>query len=155
PLLLMPVVMLGMPLLLGGLFEREATNITPIGVVGLSNLPAEFMEILEAQNVELVPVDAGVSAVQDGDVDVVIEVDEPLATALAGNGSASLSIYSKQGNMKSELDASKVQQAVAIYQQQVVALRLVDAGLDPSVLQPLQVQAVDASTAAERSSGQF
>src|SRR5690554_8082029 len=84
PLLLMPVVMLGMPLLLGGLFEREATNITPIGVVGLSNLPAEFVEILEAQNVELVPVDAGVSAVQDGDVDVVIEVDEPLVTALAG-----------------------------------------------------------------------
>jgi len=155
PLLLMPVVMLGMPLLLGGLFEREATNITPIGVVGLSNLPTEFVELLEAQNVELVPVDDGVAAVQNGDVDVVIGVTEPLAAALAGNGSGTISIYSKQGNMKSELDASKVQQAVAIFQQQVVALRLVDAGLDPSVLQPLQVQSIDASTAAERSSGQF
>lgn len=155
PLILMPVVMLGMPLLLGGLFEREATNITPIGVVGLSNLPAEFIGILEAQNVELVPVDDGVAAVQDGDVDVVLQADEPLTTALAGGGSSTVAIYSKLGNMKSELDASKVQQAVAIYQQQVVALRLVDAGLDPGVLQPLQVQTVDASTPAERSSGQF
>ncbi len=155
PLLIMPVVMLGMPLLLGGLFERTATNLTPVGVVGLGNLPAEFVELLESQNVELVPVDDGVEAVQAGDVDVAIRADEPLLSAMANGGTGELLVYSKQGNMKSELEASKVQQAVAVYQQQVVATRLVDAGLDPSVLQPLQVQAVDASTAAERSSGQF
>lgn len=155
PLLIMPVVMLGMPLLLGGLFERTATNLTPVGVVGLGNLPTEFIELLESQNVELVPVDDGVEAVQAGDVDVAIRADEPLLSAMANGGTGELLVYSKQGNMKSELEASKVQQAVAVYQQQVVATRLVDAGLDPSVLQPLQVQAVDASTAAERSSGQF
>ncbi len=155
PLILMPVVMLGMPLLLGGLFERSATTMTPIGVVGLSNLPADFVALIEAQNVELRAVEDGVTAVQGGDVDVVIEATEPLEPAIANGGSSTLTIYSKQGNMKSELDASKVQQAAAIYQQQVVALRLVDAGLDPSVLQPLAIEAVDASTAAERSSGQF
>src|SRR5690554_8219499 len=72
PLLLMPVVMLGMPLLLGGLFERTATTLTPVGVVGLGNLPADFVELHESQNVELVPVEDGVEAVQAGDVEVEI-----------------------------------------------------------------------------------
>lgn len=153
PLLLMPVMMLGMPLLMGGLFEREATTVTPIGVVGMDYLPTGFVTIIESQNVELVPVDDGFRAVQDEDIEVVFEVLEPLDVALAGAGSATINLYSKAGNMKSELNASKVQQAVAIYQQQVVAARLANAGLDPAVLQPLQIVSVDASTPAERSSG--
>ena len=155
PLVLMPVMMLGMPLLLGGLFERQATTVTPIGVAGLENLPADFVSIIEAQNVELVPVSDGVQAVQEGEVDVVVRVDEPLADALAAGEPSLVTLVTKVGNMKSELNASKVQQAVAVYQQQVVAQRLAAAGLDPSVLQPLQVETVDASSVAERSSGQL
>src|SRR5690606_10585200 len=59
------------------------------------------------------------------------------------------------GNMRSELNVGKVQQAVAGYQQSLVAERLGRAGLDPSILQPVTVAMVDASSAAERSSGQL
>ncbi len=155
PLVLMPVMMLGLPLLLGGLFEREATTITPIGVEGLANLPAEFIAVIEAQNVELVPVDEAVQAVQDGEVDVVVRVPQPLDAALASGEPGVVTLVTKVGNMKSELNASKVQQAVSIYQQQIVAERLSAAGLDPTVLQPLRIETVDASSDAERSSGQL
>ena len=151
PLILMPVVMLGMPLLLGGLFEREATTITPIGVVGLENLPAEFVAILEAQNVELVPVAEGVAAVQAGDVDVVLQATEPVASALVGNGSTSLQLFSsRQHEGGSTL---KVQQAVGVYQQQVVA------GASCRPVRPQRAAAAGAGGRRQhgrgRSSGQF
>jgi sodium transport system permease protein len=34
PLVLLPVIMLGLPLLMGGLFERETTTVTPLAVEG-------------------------------------------------------------------------------------------------------------------------
>jgi sodium transport system permease protein len=49
PLLLLPVIMLGLPLLLGGLFQREATTVTELGVAGLGHAPAELVALIEAQ----------------------------------------------------------------------------------------------------------
>lgn len=155
PLLLVPAMMVGLPLLLGGLFEREATTLTPLGVEGAANLPGELEAALEAQNVELIPVDDAAKTVRDGEYDVAIVVPEGFFSSVASGGSAELTVVSKVGNMKSELNASKVSQAVSAYTQQVLATRLGDAGLDPSVLQPVTVSVVDASSAAERSSGQL
>ncbi len=155
PLLLVPAMMVGLPLLLGGLFEREATTVTPMGVEGLANLPSELTTALEAQNVELEPVDDAGETVRNGDHDVAIAVPSDFAAAVASGGHADLTVFSKVGNMKSELNASKVAQAVNAYTQQVLAERLGAAGLDATILQPVKVTTVDASSAAERSSGQL
>jgi len=155
PLLVMPVMMLGLPLLLGGLFEREQTTVTEIGVVGLDNVPAEFRAALEAQNVALVPVEDATRAVQEQDLAAAIEVPADFAERIAAGGSAEITVASKVGNMRSELNAGKVQQAVGIYQQGVVAERLAGVGLRPEVLQPVLVVTVDASSEAERASGQL
>ncbi len=155
PLLMLPLMMLGMPLLLGGLFEREAETVTEIGVVGLANVPAELRAMLEAQNVALVEVADPVAAVQADTVVAAITVPDDFAATLAAGGASSIELATKVGNMRSELNSGKVQQAVAAFQQQVVAQRLSAAGLDPSVLTPVSVQVVDASSAAERAGGQL
>jgi len=64
-------------------------------------------------------------------------------------------VHRKTGNLRSELNAGKLESAVAGYRQQLVAERLERAGVDPAVLEPLRVDTRDASTAAERSSGQL
>jgi len=155
PLVLLPVMMLGMPLLLGGLFEREATTVTQIGLVGGENLPAQLRAALEAQNVELVEVQDPEAAVRDDDFPAAIEVPEGFEETIAAGGRSELRLYTKVGNMRSELNAGKIQAAVAAYQQGVVAERLGAQGLDPSILEPVAVSAVDASSQAERSSGQL
>ncbi|HET8985946.1 MAG TPA: ABC transporter permease [Trueperaceae bacterium] len=155
PLLLLPVMMLGLPLLMGGLFEREAVTVTDVGVVGIDNVPAALRAALEAQNVALVPVEDATGAVQADDVPVAIVIPPGFEADIASGGDATVSVHAKTGNIRSELNVGKVQQAVTTYQQGIVAERLGRAGLDPSVLQPVTVAMVDASSAGERSSGQL
>jgi len=153
PLALLPVIMLGMPMLLGGLFEREATTVTQLGLGGAEHMPPELRTAIEAQNVELVAVDDPEAAVREDEFPAAIAVPEGFAATIAAGGKAEVRLYSKAGNMRSELNASKLRAAVGAYQQAVVAERLGAQGLDPSILEPVAVQAVDASSEAERSSG--
>jgi sodium transport system permease protein len=147
--------MLGLPLLLGGLFQREQTTVTSLGVHGEANLPPALKTLLEKQNVSLSAVADPEAAVRDGTVAVAIDVPPDFAAKVASGQGGDLTLYSKKGNMKSELNAGKVQQAVGDYTRQLVSARLEAAGLDPSLLEPVHVQSVDASSAAEKSSGQL
>jgi sodium transport system permease protein len=153
PLILLPVFMLGLPLLLGGLFQREATTVTPLGVAGLEHAPAELVAHIEAQAASLEPVADPEAAVRDDEYPAALTVPADLAERLAAGEAATLVVHRKLGNMRSELNAGKLESAVAAYRQQVVAERLALAGVDPAVLEPLRVESRDASTPAERSSG--
>jgi sodium transport system permease protein len=155
PLVILPVIMLGLPLLLGGLFQREQTTVTTVGVHGEANLPPALKALLEKQNVSLTAVADPEAAVRDGTVAVAIGVPSGFAAKVTSGQGGDLTLYSKKGNMKSELNAGKVQQAVGDYARQLVSARLEAAGLDPSLLEPVHVQSVDASSAAEKSSGQL
>ena len=153
PLAMLPVVMLGMPLLLGGLFEREATTVTELGVAGAEHMPPELRTAIEAQNVSLVAVDEPEAAFREGEVPAAIAVPEGFEDTIAAGGRAEVQLYSKAGNMRSELNVGKLRNAVSAYQQGVVAERLGAEGLDPAILEPVAVTDVDASSEAERSSG--
>ncbi len=155
PLVLLPVIMLGMPLLLGGLFERETTTVTQIGLAAGSAMPAELRAALEAQNVELVEVEDPQAAVRDDDYPAALAVPDDFAERIAAGGTSAVQVYSKVGNLRSELNAGKLQGAITAYQQEVVARRLSAEGLDRSILEPVTITTVDASSEAERSSGQM
>jgi sodium transport system permease protein len=155
PLIVLPVIMLGLPLVLGGLFQHEQTTVTPLGVAGLANVPPELAGLLKAQHVSLQPVSDPEAAVRDGKVAVAIAVPAGFEAKVASGQGADLTLYSKHGNVKSELNASKIQQAVSAYTHRLVSARLKAAGLDPGILEPVHVRTVDASSAAEKSSGQL
>lgn len=155
PLLLVPVMMLGLPLLLGGLLEREQVTTTAVGAVGLTNMPADLQAAFTAANLDLRSVTDATKAVQDGTVEVAVVVPDGFGSAIAAGGNAAIELVTKVGNMKSELSASKVQQAVSTYQRGVVGQRLEAAGLNAAVLTPVTITTVDASSQAERTSGQL
>jgi sodium transport system permease protein len=155
PLLLLPMVMLGLPLLLGGLFQREAETVTTLAAQGLEHMPSELIALVEAQQAQLESVADAELAVRDDVVPAGIAVPEGFAGTLAAGERASVTVYRKTGNMRSELNAQKLEAAVAAYRQQVVAQRLQEAGVDPGVLDPVAIARHDASTEAERTSGQL
>ena len=154
PLLVLPLVMLGLPLLIGGLFEREQTTLTEVAVQGLDNLPQELRSDIEAQSIAFTPVDDPEVAVRERGYAVSLAVPQGFE-GLLREGQGELTVYSKTGNLRSELSAGKLEEVISTYQQTLVAERLRRAGLEPSILEPLTVNNEDASSQAERSSGQL
>lgn len=155
PLVLLPVIMLGLPLLMGGLFQRETTTVTDVAVEGLAFLPAELAALVEAQNAVLIEVDDAVEAVRADRMPAGLVVGEGFAAALAAGEPAEIAVVGKEGNLRAELNVGKLRSAIDAYRRAVVAERLVAAGVDPAVLEPITIVSRDASTDAERSSGQL
>ena len=155
PLVLLPVIMLGLPLLLGGLFQRETTTVTELAVEGRVHLPAALTALIEAQNVLLVEVEAAEAAVRADAYPAGLIVGPGFEAALVTGEPAALVLVAKGANLRSELNVGKLRTAIDAYRRALVAERLVAAGVDPAVLEPLRVDLRDASTEAERSSGQL
>ncbi|MEX2534990.1 MAG: ABC transporter permease subunit [Trueperaceae bacterium] len=155
PLLLLPLIMLGLPLALGGLFNREQASETPVAVQNLSELPPELAELFEAANIAPFASDEPEEVVRSESASVGLRVPGDMANSVGAGEQVDLVLFSKQGNLAAEVAASKVRGAVDAYRQDLVAERLGAAGLDPSVLEPVTLRAVDASSTAERSSGQL
>jgi sodium transport system permease protein len=155
PLLVLPLLMLGLPLALGGLFEREQTSVSEIAVAGLEYLPSELKTLLEGQNISIAETENPESSptlVQEDKFLVALNVPETFNQDLEQN-KATIQLYNKVGNVRAELIASKVQDAIDTFRTNLVTERLKQAGLDESVLEPVTVETIDASSRAERSSG--
>ena len=155
PLLLLPIIMLGLPLLMGGLFERETTTITDVALEGDTHIPPDLRALLEAQAIRLIAVDDAAAAVRSDDTPAGLRIPESFAEDLARGVRPTLELFAKQGNLRSDLSAEKIRSAIDLYRRALVRDRLLEAGIDPSALEPLAVLTRDASTDAERSSGQL
>lgn len=155
PLLLLPVLMLGLPLLLGGLFEREQESATPVAVEGSDHLPEALMDEIAAQRTEVLPTDDALMLVREDEVGAALVVPEGFGAAVAAGDVPRLQVLSKAGNLQSEVAAGKLREAIEAYRSGLVADRLAEAGLDPALLEPLAVETLDASRPEERSSGQL
>lgn len=155
PLLLLPTMMLGLPLVLGGLFARETATVTRIGVDGLDRMTPELRDRLTEQNLELVATDRPEDAVRDDAFPVALQVPNAFAQRVLAGERVQVVVFSKVGNLRSELNAGKVQSAIQAYRQSIVSERLRGAGLDPGILEPIALQTVDASREQEVASGQL
>lgn len=155
PLLLLPILMLGLPLLMGGLFEREQENRTPVAIEGAAALPPELRAAIDARRTEIRETDDALGQVREDEVGAALVVPDDFEAMLRAGEVPRLQLLSKAGNLQSELAAGKLQQAIAAYRTDVVAARLADAGLDPSILEPVTVESLDASRPQEQGSGQL
>ncbi len=132
-----------------------AETVTEVGIQGAANLPAEMQAVLISQNVSLIEADDPEAAVRDGHLQVAIAVPSDFQAAIERGERTEITLYNKLGNLRSEVNANKIEAAVRAYRQQLVADRLAEVGLAPEVLEPIVLATVDASSEAERSSGQL
>lgn len=153
PLILLPLLMLGLPLALGGLFNREQAAATDLAVENLAALPEELERLLTDNRLKPYSSTNARQEVSSGAASVGLIVP-PGSTGAAG-GKAEFVLVSKRGNLRADVAASKVTGAIDEYSRRLVAARLLEAGLDPAVLEPVSVRQFDASSEAERSSGQL
>lgn len=152
PLIVLPLVMLGLPLVLGGLFAREAVSLTEVSVQGLEQLPNSLREQLEAEALALTSHDDPIQAVDDDLVPLALTVPADFAAQLANN-QAELGLHYKMGNLRSGLAASKVQRAVTSFRDRRTRATLDAAGVDTAVLTAITLNEQDISSEAEQRSG--
>lgn len=156
PLLLLPVMMIGLPLLIGGLIDQElSATSTELGVVNEDSLPTALRSMLQESGFAFVPVEDGAQAVEAGTVTTALELSSGTDADLAAGGQLEFSVFAKASSMQSELHASRVTGTLGRYSELIVADRLDAIGVDVTLLEPLHITAVDTSTDAERSSGQL
>lgn len=164
PLIMIPIFTLGFPMLIGKAFKGEEQARQKVGVVGLDRMPDQLRTFLEedkklngkvvSSGVELISTTSPIEDVQSGKLDAALSIPENLPVD-AGAAAATIQIYIKQNSLKSVGVSSKLEGAVNAYRDILVEKKLVDAGLSKQVLTPIQTQTVDASTQAEKSSGQL
>ncbi|WP_161883424.1 ABC transporter permease [Deinococcus alpinitundrae] len=157
PLIMIPLFTVGLPLLFGTLFGGQAQTRQTVGVVG--TLPPALRSQLthdseEEKGVRLIAVTDPTAAVRNEAVDAALKVQSALPSQAGTSGE--LQLFYKVGNLKAESGAaSKVRSAVAAYNKALVGKKLAELNLSPALLTPIALSTVDASNAAEASSGQL
>ena len=155
PLLLIPLFTVGLPLLLASLFGGQAQTRQTVGVVG--TLPPALRAQLtqdspEEKGVRLTKITDPTAAVQRGEVDAALKVQSALPSVAGTSGT--LQLFYKVGNLRAESGAAgKVRSAVAAYNKNLVGQKLAELKLSLALLTPIQLSTVNASNAAEASSG--
>ena len=158
PLLLIPLFTVGLPLLLTRALSGQGQERQKVGVIG--TLPEALRARLNTDSatevgVLLVPVSDPVKAVQDGTVQAVLKVTEPLPPR-AGQRAATVQLYARLGNLKAESGViGKVRGVLDTYNSALVAEGLKARGVPASFLTPVRVQTIDASRPQEAASGQL
>ncbi|HWG84130.1 MAG TPA: ABC transporter permease [Deinococcales bacterium] len=157
PLIMIPLMLIGLPLVMGRAFGGEQERRQEIGVVGLDRAPAALVQALTtdapgAAGVDLKPVTDALKAVQDKAVEAAIVIPERVP-AEAGGQPVLIEVWAKQSSMKSSFVMQKISQAIDAYGQGLVAAKLREAGLPPETMRPVYAEAKAADTAAEQASG--
>lgn len=165
PMVMIPLFIIGLPLLLGKVFTGQQLERQTVGVVHLSKLPQTLKNLLTEDQkqgekilsvgVKLIEVEDAKKAVQEGTVDVALSISDTVPT-VAGKQPLVIPIFAKLSSLKGSTGAfTKVTEALRLYNDQLVAKKLVQEGLDLKILKPIVALPTDASTEQEQRSGQL
>ncbi|HEX2863595.1 MAG TPA: ABC transporter permease, partial [Deinococcales bacterium] len=107
PMILIPLLLIGLPLIMAKAFGGQQETRQDIGIVGLQYAPKALVNALEAdtpgaKGVNLKPVTDPVKAVQDGKVEAVIVVPANVPS-VAGGTPVPVKVYTKMSSTKSSL----------------------------------------------------
>ncbi|XOU94645.1 MAG: ABC transporter permease [Candidatus Kerfeldbacteria bacterium] len=154
--IMMPIIL--MPLMLIGTFKLQEYQVnqaeektTIIGINKQESAPSLISYLEEQDKVELVyGIGNYKNDIDDGTINVYIEVEEDFETVLSSQGIADVSLYLKSSNIDSSTAVSKVNLFLNTFNQIIGVSRLSEQGIDPNIIQGLAINIEDISTAEER-----
>ena len=137
--------------------ERQissAGEVTEVPVIGAEHAP-NLVRYLKSRKIDAVDgpadLDAAKAAVSDGTHDVVLIVPDTFGERLMAGQPARLELVSDLANSDGERETRRLRRALAAYNGELAAVRLVARGLSPLVMQPITIDEVDVSTPSGRS----
>ena len=141
-----------LPLMLGGSLASSFSQmsidfdeVATVPVAGAERAP-NLVAFLAARNVDAVPAPADIeTAVADGDVELVLEIDEGFGEDLRAARPAGVTLHLNEGDKASVRAARRVETLLGTWERTNDALRLQHRGLDPTVFDSLAVAYEDVS----------
>jgi sodium transport system permease protein len=129
---------------------HEKRTAPKVPVQGRAHAPT-LVAALERDGLQLVdaPVDA-VAAVKKGDVDLVLVIPPHFGDDLRAGRPAAVELIVDPSRQSAAVAVGRVRTALATVGQQVGALRLLARGIDPAIVQPVQVAVHDVGTPQAR-----
>lgn len=153
--LVMPIVL--MPVILIGTFKlqefqaRQTAEKDAIVAVADQEAAPTLVSFLESQElIQIAEYPTPEAAIENGDANVFLDVPDDFENQLDAEQPIPVTLYAKSSDIDSQTAQAKVSSALAAFNQTVSVQRLSAEGIDPTVLQAVQVQQEDIATAAER-----
>ena len=159
PLILNPLILLGLPILFNSTQTGEIEKRQVVGVIGLERMPIGLKKLLESDSIEgkgvsLQAVMDATKSVQDGEVEATLVLPKAFPVA-AGDSSVKIEVHTKLSSQKSQVVRGKINNAIEAFGNQLVLKKLASVGLSAQTLHPIVTQDVSADTVAEKASGIF
>lgn len=132
----------------------SANETLEIPVLGAEHAP-NLLRFLESHNIDVVDApgsrEAAMAAVRDGRHEVVVVIPESIGEDIARGVPARIEVISDQANTTAEREARRASRALGAYNQEIAAMRLAVRGIDPTAINPLNIDELDVSTPSGRS----
>jgi sodium transport system permease protein len=132
----------------------DASEALELPVIGREHAP-NLMAFLESNNIDIVAGPesraAAISAVSNGDQDVVIVIPESFGADLKSMVPATIEVITDQANTQAERETRRASRALQAYGREIAVMRLTMRGVSPMIMRPLNIDEVDVSTPSGRS----
>ncbi len=130
--------------------QREVEDVT-IPVVGMAHAPALMDWLRQQAGVTVIDGPAEPeAAVRDRKADVVVVIPEDYAKKFRASRPVELRIVSDGSRNTSRPRVQRVRSLLQRYNAEIASLRLMGRGISPAVVQPLQLQDLEVSSAQQR-----
>ncbi|WP_423178342.1 MULTISPECIES: ABC transporter permease [unclassified Stenotrophomonas] len=145
--LLYPVLLLGMGKLAESRVRTQIEQPLQIPTIGADNAP-NLVRFLAAQGLNTAPAPKGLAeAIRTQDIDVALRISDEFGKDWAEGKPALVEVIKDSTRRAAEVPSARLEAALATYNGQVGALRLMARGIDAQVARPLDVARQDLASA--------
>jgi len=150
PVMLMPAMILGIPLLFAGTEVRLEEQRQTIAIINPAESPELFDFIIASDSLILVDlVEGPVDTVRNGNASIVLEIDDQFGESLSREKPGNLTIYFDASSRRSTTAYSKLQVVLGQFNRMIINERLEVREIDLDVLRPLELFALNVATEEE------
>jgi len=141
PLLLMPVLIIGMATLTIKLMQRAQQQVATIMILGAEYAPTAAERIRQAKGLAVVPAAPDYAQrIGEKTLRAAVEFPAGFEQALAQNARPKVKLYHYAGELRSQFAVRSLANVLNEYRDAVVASRLATRQLSPDVLQPFETR---------------
>ncbi len=140
PLLILPLLFVGVAYLAASQAEREAERLQKIVLLNGDQAPM-LVQLLKQDALQFVDSDDPEADLREGRIEAIVLVPEGFEAALAaGRPAGTVTVRHTPARTASQIALGKIQSALRAYREGLIRQRLTQAGLPPELLEPFAVQ---------------
>ncbi len=141
PLLLFPLLTAGLGAAISALVGKAKEEIPKVMIIGGGDSPQLLEDLKKLKKIEILPLAANWrDQIVNKDIRAAVEIPSGFQSDLATQKQATLKIYNYEGDLKSSLATSAIQEDLETYRGKIVKESLSAKNLPETVLKPFEVQ---------------